>query len=223
MRVKKGRIIFSILIIVTAILIGLLHADAANEKTVAFEDENLYNQVKYSLGDKVKAFDNNKKTITVDIDEVTSLRINRVQSLDGIEQFTNLDTLTIGNGEGAEDENGDVVGKSAYKLEGLQKLKELGKLKDLSLTYCQLNDSDMDIIGSLNNMKKLSLSNNEITDVSKISGMVSLEYLDISGNKIQDINPLNNLRNITDLNVSDNDISDVSVVANMRALWNLNC
>ena len=64
MRLKKGRIIFAIVVIITAIMIGLMHADAANEKTIAFEDENLYIQVKDSLGDKVRSFDNEKKTIT---------------------------------------------------------------------------------------------------------------------------------------------------------------
>ena len=86
MRLKKGRIIFAIVVIITAIMIGLMHADAANEKTIAFEDENLYIQVKDSLGDKVRSFDNEKKTITVNVDEVTSLSIFK----NGIDLKNNL-------------------------------------------------------------------------------------------------------------------------------------
>lgn len=221
MRFKKGRIIFAILIIIIAILIGLMHADAANEKTIAFEDENLYIQVKDSLGDKVKSFDNNKKTITVDIDEVTSLSIfrNGVKSLNGIEQFPNLTYLSINNGDASGDtteENLKV--ESTCKLEGLDKLAELPKLTELSLWYCQINDNDMQYIEKLTNLTKLDLSYNEISDVSKITNLTKLSSLILTGNKIVDINPLNKLDKISYLSINENNISDISVVAGMKEI-----
>lgn len=221
MRFKKGRIIFAILIIIIAVLIGLIHADAANEKTIAFEDENLYIQVKDSLGDKVKSFDNNKKTITVDIDEVTSLSIfrNGVKSLNGIEQFPNLTYLSINNGDASGDtteENLKV--ESTCKLEGLDKLAELPKLTELSLWYCQINDNDMQYIEKLTNLTKLDLSYNEISDVSKITNLTKLSSLILTGNKIVDINPLNKLDKISYLSINENNISDISVVAGMKEI-----
>lgn len=221
MRFKKGRIIFAILIIMIAVLIGLMHADAANEKTIAFEDENLYIQVKDSLGDKVKSFDNNKKTITVDIDEVTSLSIfrNGVKSLNGIEQFPNLTYLSINNGDASGDTTEENLKiESTCKLEGLDKLAELPKLTELSLWYCQINDNDMQYIEKLTNLTKLDLSYNEISDVSKITNLTKLSSLILTGNKIVDINPLNKLDKISYLSINENNISDISVVAGMKEI-----
>ena len=221
MRFKKGRIIFAILIIIIAVLIGLMHADAANEKTIAFEDENLYIQVKDSLGDKVKSFDNNKKTITVDIDEVTSLSIfrNGVKSLNGIEQFPNLTYLSINNGDASGDTTEENLKiESTCKLEGLDKLAELPKLTELSLWYCQINDNDMQYIEKLTNLTKLDLSYNEISDVSKITNLTKLSSLILTGNKIVDINPLNKLDKISYLSINENNISDISVVAGMKEI-----
>ena len=226
MRFKKGRVIFAIVIIITAILIGLMHADAANEKTIAFEDENLYIQVKDSRGDKVKSFDNDKKTITVNVDEVTSLSIfkNGIKSLDGIEQFPNLTTLSINNGQavgGATDD--DVHTESMCKLEGLDKLSQLTKLTDLSLWYCQINDSDMQYFEKLTNLTKLDLSYNEISDVSKLTDLTKINYLILTGNKIFDINPLNKLDKVTYLSINKNHIEDISVVASMKNITSFNC
>lgn len=221
MRLKKGRIIFAILIIIIAVLIGLMHVDAANEKTIAFEDENLYIQVKDSLGDKVKSFDNNKKTITVDIDEVTSLSIfrNGVKSLNGIEQFPNLTYLSINNGDASGDTTEENLKiESTCKLEGLDKLAELPKLTELSLWYCQINDNDMQYIEKLTNLTKLDLSYNEISDVSKITNLTKLSSLILTGNKIVDINPLNKLDKISYLSINENNISDISVVAGMKEI-----
>ena len=225
MRFKKGRIIFAIFIIIVAILIGLMHADAANEKTIAFEDENLYIQVKDSLGDKVKSFDNDKKTITVDVDEVTSLYIfkNEIKSLDGIEQFPNLTSLSISNGEAIGGDGEDVHTESKCKLEGLDKLSQLTKLTDLSLLYCQINDVDMQYFENLTNLKKLNLSYNEISDVNKLTNLTKLDSLTLTGNKIVDINPLNKLEKVTSLDISKNNICDVSVLASMRNITSLKC
>lgn len=226
MRFKKGRVVFAIVIIITAILIGLMHADAANEKTIAFEDENLYIQVKDSLGDKVKSFDNDKKTITVNIDEVTSLSIfkNGIKSLNGIEQFPNLTYLSINNGRavgGATED--DIHTESMCKLEGLDKLATLTKLTDLSLWYCQINDSDMQYFEKLTNLTKLDLSYNEISDVNKLKDLTKLDSLALTGNKIVDINPLNNLEKVTYLSIDKNNIEDISVLASMKRITNLNC
>lgn len=225
MRFKKGRIIFAIFIIIIAILIGLMHADAANEKTIAFEDENLYIQVKDSLGDKVKSFDNEKKTLTVDVDEVTSISIfkNGVKSLNGIEQFTNLSYLSIDNGEATRNESEDIHSESKYKLEGLDKLEQLPKLTELSLKYCQINDSDMQYFEKLTNLTKLDLSHNEISDVSKLANLTKLTSLLLNGNKLVDINPLNKLEKITYLDINNNNISDLSVVAGMKEITHFFC
>lgn len=226
MRLKKGRIIFAIVVIITAIMIGLMHADAANEKTIAFEDENLYIQVKDSLGDKVRSFDNEKKTITVNVDEVTSLSIfkNGIKSLNGIEQFPNLTYLSINNGQavgGASED--DIHTESMCKLEGLDKLSQLTKLTDLSLWYCQINDNDMQYFEKLTNLTKLDLSYNEISDVNKLKDLTKLDSLTLTGNKIIDINPINKLDKVTYFSIDKNNIEDISMIASMKNLISFTC
>ncbi|MBQ3408736.1 MAG: leucine-rich repeat domain-containing protein [Clostridia bacterium] len=223
MRFKKGRIIFAIFVIIAAILIGLMHTEAANEKTIAFEDENLYIQVKNSLGNKAKSFDNDKKSITVDIGEVTSLRLSggNIKSIDGLEQFTSLTSLTISNGIATGGGDEDIHTIPTYKLEGLDRLELLNNLNELSLWYCQINNEDLNYIKKLTNLTRLDLSYNEITDVSKIGDLTKITYLNLRGNKIEDINPLNKLINLSWLAIEKNSISDISVVANMKLITDL--
>lgn len=226
MRLKKGRIIFAIFMIIVAIIVGLMHADAANEKTITFEDENTYIQVKYSLGEDVIAFDDNNKTITVDIDNVTSLFIyNGIKNLNGIEQFTKLTSLSIYNGTATGDTATDEEfhTESRYKLEGLDKLAQLPELTSLRLSYCQINDEDIKYIENLTNITDLSLIGNEISDVSRISNLYKLSILDLENNKIVDINPLNKLDKLTSLSLNKNNISDISAVAGIKKLEYLKC
>ncbi|XBH20373.1 LPXTG cell wall anchor domain-containing protein [Jonesiaceae bacterium BS-20] len=70
-----------------------------------------------------------------------------------------------------------------------------------SLTWLNLNGvgaTDTDVLGfsQLPNMTYLSLSNNEITDVSALADATALEYLYLARNKITDISTLATLTNL---------------------------
>ncbi len=62
----------------------------------------------------------------------------------------------------------------------------------------------------LENLTKLEMFSNNISDISVLSSLTSLTYLDLKYNQTSDITPLSNLTSLTDLDLSWNQISDVT-------------
>ena len=71
------------------------------------------------------------------------------------------------------------------------------------------------------NLRTLSLSDNQISDVSPLANLVNLGELDLDSNQIADISPLANLTNLTVLSLSNNHISDISPLAGLKNLSEL--
>ena len=72
-------------------------------------------------------------------------------------------------------------------------------------------------------MERLDLGDNEITDISLLSGLTSLENLDLADNAIQTLPPLQNLTKLTSLDLDDNQIADVvGVKSGLSSLQTLN-
>ena len=71
-------------------------------------------------------------------------------------------------------------------------------------------------------MADLTLSRNQITDVSALSGLTRLTYLDLHTNQITDVRALSGLTNLTELNLRDNEITDVSPLVGLTNLMTLN-
>ncbi len=223
MKAKRWKVVLLLISIFVAMLWRGLFAHAANEKTVFFEDENLYIQVKDSLGDKVKSFNNEEKSITVDIAEVKSINIfkNGIKNLNGLEQFENLSSLSINNGEAVSENGEDVHTVSSGKLEGLDKLKEMKMLNSLSLRYCQITNEDLKFIDGIANLKALDLSSNEITDISSMNNLTNIESLRLDNNQIEDVSCLSGCREMKNLYLNENKISDISFIAGLSNITNL--
>ncbi|MCH7550036.1 MAG: TonB-dependent receptor, partial [Candidatus Krumholzibacteriota bacterium] len=66
-----------------------------------------------------------------------------------------------------------------------------------------------------------NLSDNQISDVSPMSGMVALTKLELNDNQISDVSPLSSLKALRSLELSNNQISDVSPLSNLTALTTL--
>jgi len=87
-----------------------------------------------------------------------------------------------------------------------------------TLSLSNNNISDISQIYKLKYLKDLSISNNNITDIDAISNLVELNILNIHNNKITNINPINNLIKLNQLNVSRNLISNIDVINNLVEL-----
>lgn len=71
------------------------------------------------------------------------------------------------------------------------------------------------------NLKQLSLSKNQLTDITKLATLKNLAELDLAGNNLQDVRILKNLRKLTTLDVRDNKLSTFTGIAQFSALENL--
>lgn len=64
----------------------------------------------------------------------------------------------------------------------------------------------------------LKLADNDISDISALSGFVNLKELELGSNNITDINPLKDSYGITSLKLNDNQISDISALSQYGSL-----
>ena len=90
----------------------------------------------------------------------------------------------------------------------LQKLKCLSNLRNLYLSYNQIND--ISFLQDLQSLQTLDLSYNQIIDVSLLQKLKDLQNLDLNNNQINDISFLQDLQSLQALDLSNNQISDVS-------------
>ncbi len=83
--------------------------------------------------------------------------------------------------------------------------------------------ADLTGIQHATNLQSLSLTNNDIHDISLLSGLTKLERLLIRGNPIEDISPLSNLTNLRILNMGNIEgVVDLSPLAALTRLEHLN-
>lgn len=106
--------------------------------------------------------------------------------------------------------------RNVASLEGLETATSL---EDLTMSYNQI--SDISMLSGLSNLTILALSNNQISDISPLSGLHKLRHLDVHDNDIADITPLAGLSRLETLFIRYNDISDISVLAGLKSLRHL--
>ncbi|MBW5448637.1 hypothetical protein GE107_21555 [Cohnella sp. CFH 77786] len=70
-------------------------------------------------------------------------------------------------------------------------------------------------------LKRLYLSNNNISDISSLSGITSLQVMDIGNNQITRIAAINGMTNLVWLNLGFNQITDISPIAGLLNLKSL--
>lgn len=78
-------------------------------------------------------------------------------------------------------------------------------------------------IASLEKLKVLYLTGNNIKDIERLERLRSLEVLDLERNAIEDFSPLKNLTSLTILNVLFNSerVADISFLEKMKSLKEL--
>ncbi len=145
-----------------------------------------------------------------------------IVSLKGLEYFANLEVLAINNG----------------KVKDLTPLKNLKKLRMLSLTTYKEVPTELENLSPLKDLTNLSdlelgkmfaswgksdnenlkIKRNNIKDISYLSNLTNLKILCIDGGYIKDLSPLKNLRNLTALAAQSNEISDISILTKLPSL-----
>ncbi|CAL6050269.1 Conserved_hypothetical protein [Hexamita inflata] len=151
--------------------------------------------------------------------------VTKVQSLQGIERFQQLETLVLRN-------------NSLHRLEKeislfitLSNLKSLNLAQNQLKVVCsfdkliQLENLDLsenklqrtNLLAGLQ-LKNLDVSFNQLENVDELKDCQSLEQLNIANNKIKSINILNSLTKLVYFNISNNRILSVKVCLQMKSL-----
>ncbi|MEW6497808.1 MAG: leucine-rich repeat domain-containing protein, partial [Cyanobacteriota bacterium] len=91
----------------------------------------------------------------------------------------------------------------------------------LNCTMLNLSDNeitDLSPLSGLTNLTQLYLTGNEITDLSPLSGLTNLTQLYLNYNQINDLSPLSGLTNLTQMYLDNNQITDLSPFSRLTNL-----
>ncbi|KYH34458.1 internalin-A precursor [Clostridium tepidiprofundi DSM 19306] len=180
------------------------------------------------------------KELSIDYSEVSNIR--------GIEKLKNLQTLKIYTNSNRDvklfydrickyalqklyrrgtylgnlkhltkiDVSGNGIDNVSYVAAALLSLNQIKSI-DLSNN----NIKDISALGYYHSLKELNLSNNKINNISTLRYLRGLEKLDISNNLVQNIYSLRYLRNLKSLNISGNNIENLYPLSNLINLEEL--
>lgn len=102
-------------------------------------------------------------------------------------------------------------------------VKELMCMPNIEELYVEegVHLDDYRKIQDFQNLRILSLPNQNILDISFVAHLTNLEEIDFSHNLIQDIDPLKQLEHLQIIDLSYNNISDISALKNEIELTEL--
>jgi hypothetical protein len=197
-----------------------LAAAATPQETVHLEDANLEAAIRQQMG--VNDDITPEEAAAVSELVITS---GNIDSLKGIESFTNLHSLIIdecyGQPASARADYFNSVARGGRRVNKISDFTPLLALKrlDTLVIFCN-NYTDLETIGQLVSLKTLRLSGQYIGyqpgdkiddsdarpdpekgDLKYLSGLSNLVELDISRNYVRDFTPLQSLTNLRRLNV----------------------
>lgn len=243
---------FKVCIVITlCIMVNLIFGVSkcrADNSTITFSDNNLYSSIKSALKDKIVSFDDEKKSIVMTDDARNSVSFlyldnKNISSLDGIENFTNLSSLSIEHnhitqiGKIPADKLYSIGLSYVEEITDLELLANYGKLTTLNVSCSALEDipeamknlhnltnfewEDGSLkttawVDNFQNLTRLSLKNNKINNLANISILSKLTTLDVSFNEIENIEEIGKCNNLTMLYIASNRIKQIDCIAGLK-------
>jgi len=126
-----------------------------------------------------------------------------VQDLSDLRLFTGLQSLTIQNISGMD-----------FTI-----LNQLPALQELDLSGCTISSNALESIGSLTELRKLTLNGCALTDITAFSQLTKLKEVHLSGNILEDVGILSLLLELETVNLSNNPLTSIaglSTCANLK-------
>lgn len=167
---------------------------------VQFPDKNLENEIRKELG-KDSGYLTKDDLLSIKELDMALKIFGKDLRLDGIGLCENLESLEIG---------------FANSIKDLAPLKDLSKLKNLSITSC--NVSDISSLRHLVTLNTLRLDRNKISDISSLAYLTNLDRLYMSYNNVSNLSPLRNLVELDWLFMEYNQITDISPLTNLKSI-----
>ncbi|EJO5346818.1 leucine-rich repeat domain-containing protein [Clostridium botulinum] len=188
--------------------------------------------------------DENTNVYKSDVDSITELDLSKdaiskvkaklsltndnIESLEGIQYFSNLNSLNLKGDSNLEGIENLMSIKSLTKLDLTgRKVDSLDNIKYLkSLKYLYLNNMDLSggalFLEDLSNLNVLDLSNTNITDINILKGLKELNKLYLGNNKIDNLSSLEGLTKLVTLDLVGNDnITSIYALKNLINLKSL--
>ena len=138
--------------------------------------------------------------------KITSLKLTGgVKSYEDLAYLTGLETLTIQGGTG----------------DSLEGLRNMAYLSSLTLTDCLVSTEDLQVIGALPSLTKLTLSGCSLSNIEPLGTASKLTYLNLSNNTIRDLSPLSFMTGLKELDVSHNALDSLNALSTLSALKTL--
>ena len=100
-------------------------------------------------------------------------------------------------------------------------LAKLTNLNTLSIQNTPVTESELEIIGSLTTLRRLSLNNCGLSTIEPLQTLTDLNYLDLSNNTIRNIQALGNTSGLTELRLQHNVLTDLESLSSLKNLTRL--
>jgi Leucine-rich repeat (LRR) protein len=151
---------------------------------------------------------------------------DNITSLEGIEAFTNLQSVDFGYKGTAIDNLTPLAGLGKLTRINISRsnISDISPLAGLPLVHLDLSDNhitDLTPLAEITTLSTLVLyhqSPDYITDISPLDNLTALNLLDLEANKITDINPLRNMKRLRYLHLKDNRLTSIEPLADINTL-----
>ena len=221
-----------------------------NEKTITGEDIDSLLKIKDLSGIRFENcnFEGNTLNRVFSISSVTSLTLDSCfitdEALSSIElsNDSKLVSLSLNNNEISSleflspvcntlkylyiDENNitDITVLSEFNLNGISagannisNINSIGSNENIEEINISNNSiSELKALSSCTMLTKLNAARNEIRSLEGLENALGLSVLDIAGNAVSDLNSIGNATLLTEVNINENQIEDISVLSKSK-------
>jgi internalin A len=151
---------------------------------------------------------------------------DNITSLEGIEAFTNLQSVDFGYKGTAIDNLTPLAALGKLTRINISKsnISDISPLAGLPLVHLDLSDNhitDLTPLAGITTLSTLVLyrqSPDYITDISPLDNLTALTLLDLEANKIADVNPLRKMKLLRYLHLKDNRLTTIEPLTDISAL-----
>ena len=167
-------------------------------KEVTFTDKTMEAYVRQQL-----LYNESRAIYSNDLWDILEITIPEgVESLEDLQHFTYLETLTISN-------MGDL---------DLSPVSSLTALKTLIVSNCDVSQASLKAIGNLRGLRSLTMASCNLSTIAPLEGLVELTHIDLSDNTLRNISIFSGFTKLQELRMAHNVITDLDALTGLKQL-----